>query len=59
MDDEEIPLEAAVCRITGAVLWAASHVIGRELNGAVHPSTFNLNLNLEADIYANSQPPFA
>jgi len=52
---EEIPLKAAVQRITGEVLWATSHVIGREPNGTVHPSTFDLSL--EADINASSQPP--
>lgn len=44
VDGEEIPLDAAVQRISGEVLWAASHVVGREPNGDVHPSMFNLEL---------------
>lgn len=44
MDGEEIPLEAAVHRITGEVLWAASHVIGREPDGTTHPTKFDLSL---------------
>lgn len=54
VDDEEIPLEAAVHHITGEVLWAALHVIGREPNGTVRPSHFDLNL--EADTNVSKQP---
>jgi len=40
LDDEEIPLEDAVRWITHKVLWAASHVIGKEPSGTVPPSNF-------------------
>jgi hypothetical protein len=47
IDNEEIPLEAAVGKITHEVLWAALHVIGREPSGTIPPTTFELGL--EAD----------
>lgn len=52
VDSEEIPLDAAVHGITGEVLWAACHVIGREPSGTVHPGTFDLGL--QSDGYPSS-----
>ncbi|MCD1570528.1 hypothetical protein K7H02_03875 [Agromyces mediolanus] len=45
VDGEEIPLDGAVRHITGEVLWAASHIVGRELNGDAFPSTLDLSLS--------------
>lgn len=45
MDGLEIPLDEAVMAITGEVLWAACHVVGREPSGTKHPSTLDLSLS--------------
>lgn len=45
VDGEEIPLDGAVEHISGEVLWAASHIVGRELDGYSFPSTLDLSLS--------------